>query len=146
MSSKFLIFVLGVALVVFCAYVFRDRIPSPTISAKRPYSAPNGHKVAPLDDGPAQFEVWDSPGAAGRDYFCAAAKYAEAVLRAEPKDYVRVTRGFGPSQVRDNRRAVGFELIPADALGDSTPHNNRAPMIDSPGEIRSILVSRRFCA
>ncbi|WP_424975234.1 hypothetical protein [Dinoroseobacter sp. S124A] len=146
MSSKFIIFVLGVALVVFCAYVFRDRIPSPTVSAKRPYSAPNGHKVAPLEQGPEQFEVWDRPGAIGRDYFCAAAKYAEAVLRAEPTDHLRVTTAFGPSQVRDNRRAVGFELVCAAELSDSTAPNNRAPVIDQPGESRSILVSRRFCA
>lgn len=146
MSSRTLIFILGVAILAFVAYVFQDRIPSPSVSAKRPYNAPNAHKVAPLETGPEAFEVLDRPGAAGRDYFCAAAKYAEVVLRADPTDHVRVTQALGPSQTRDSRRAVGFELVPAAQLSDVRDAAPLMPDVDSVGESRSLIVARRFCA
>jgi hypothetical protein len=146
MSSKMILFFAGIALLVFVLYAFKDRIPSPSVSAQRPYSAPNGHKVALLETGPGRFEVLDTPGAMGKTYFCAAAKYAEVVLRGQVNDHVRVVRELGPSQTRDNRRAVVFELVSAAEAVDSETANILAPRIDTPGESRSIAVSRRFCA
>lgn len=146
MSSKALIFVLGVVILAFAAYVFQDRIPSPSVSAKRPYNAPNEHKVAPLETSPEAFEVLDHPGAAGRDYFCAAAMYAVVVLRADPADHVRVTHALGPSQTRDSRRAVGFELVPAAQLPNAPYAGPLTPGVDTVGESRSVRVARRFCA
>lgn len=146
MSSKMLLFMAGVAVLALVLYVVKDRIPSPAVSTQRPYSAPNGHKVAPLEGAAGRFEVLDTPGAMGRTYFCAAARYAEAVLRARHSDHVRVVTALGPSQTRDNRRAVGFVLVPAAEIGDSPAPNILAPRIDTPGESRSIAISRRFCA
>lgn len=146
MSSKTILFIAGIALLVLVLYLFKDRIPSPSVSAQRPYSAPNGHKVAPLEGAPTRFEVLDTPGAMGKTYFCAAAKYAEVVLKAEIRDHVRVIRALGPSETRDNRRAVGFELVPADDVTAPETPNILAPRIDRPGESRSLIVSRRFCA
>lgn len=146
MSSKMIVFMAGVALLAFVLYLVKDRIPSPSVSAQRPYSAPNGHKVVPLEGAAGQFEVLDTPGAMGRTYFCAAARYAEAVLRAEPADHVRVVDALGPSQTRDNRRAVVFELVPAAEVSVSSAPNILAPRIDGPGESRSVVISRRFCA
>ncbi|MDD9716490.1 MULTISPECIES: hypothetical protein [Dinoroseobacter] len=146
MSGKTILFVLGIAVLALVLYTVRDRIPSPSVSAQRPYSAPNGHKVVPLGNGPGRFEVLDTPGAMGRGYFCAAARYAEAVLRAETRDHVRVIAELGPSQTQDNRRAVGFELVPAAEVADSETTNISAPRIDQTGESRSIVVSRQFCA
>jgi hypothetical protein len=143
MSSKTLLVLFGVALVVFAAYVFKDRIPSPSVSVKRPYTAPNEHKVVPLEGNPMAFEVLDRPGAAGRDYFCAAARYAEIVLRADVAAHVRVTAALGPSQTWDNRRAVAFDVV-SDGADDGLA--GLVPRVDRPGERRSILVARRFCA
>jgi len=143
MSDRFLMIVLIAVAVGATLYVLRDRIPTPNVSRDRPFVASNKQRVYPAPQDPARFEVLSQPGAAGPQYFCAAAEYARKVLRAEMDDALVTLTPEGPSEVSTRHRGVQFELRPA---AEAPPPDNALVLnLRNAGLSRRVAVALRHC-
>lgn len=114
----------------------------PQPSASRLFVASNDHRVYGLGE-PDRFEVLSRPGAAGRDYFCAASEYAIRRLRAGPTDRLVVATPIGGSLAQPSRRAVGFQLVPQ---GVAVPDRRGVTVsVSRVGENLNVAHGRSFC-
>lgn len=143
MSDRFLTVLALVALAGAAVYMFRDRIPSLDVSPERPFIASNKQRVIPSIDGQPSFEVLSQPGAAGPQYFCAAAEFARSVLRANMNDLLVSTSAEGPSPTRPGFKSVMFELRPP----AEAPSDPAGIILDvsRAGHVRSVATALQFC-
>jgi hypothetical protein len=110
----------------------------------RPYQAVNLFKVAPIAAPDAVLEVYASPGASGKKYFCAAGEFALRFLGSAPGDRLVITRAEAPSDTRPGFKSVLFEIVPRAAATTLAPSG---PFIDPDrlGENRSVNAANSFC-
>ncbi|WP_425092576.1 hypothetical protein [Tropicimonas sp. S265A] len=143
MSDRFLAVLALTAVAGAIIYMMRDKIPVPNVSPERPFIASNDHRVVPSIDNSPTFEVLSRPGAAGPQYFCAAAEYARQVLRAEMTDILVSTTAEGPSRTNPDFRSVMFEL----RAPEEAPSSGSGITIDisEPRQVRSVAVALQFC-
>ena len=102
-------------------------VPPEPADPDAPYRTYRGNLVLPDPSVPGQFEVFPIAGDAGRDYWCAAAKFAERRLNVLPNRRIYVVTPRGPSRTVPGKRSVVFTVAPDAAVvaaGEAIPAND----------------------
>jgi hypothetical protein len=117
-------------------------LASPVLASGE-FIALNKHRVVPSSVDGAMMEVYSRPGAAGPQYFCAAADYAVRRLGRNTSDRVIVVRPEAPSTTKPGFRSVLFSVRPWQAEREEDP--SLTLDIDRVGEEEPIVVARKRC-
>jgi hypothetical protein len=106
------------------------------------FSSLNGLRVNPVDAN--VFEVVGKAGTGGRDFWCAAANYAQTKLGAPWRSSLYIVRGRGPSVTTNRKTAVQFTQDAAAAgvtpIGSSISLNAL-----NVGENMSVQMAYSYC-
>lgn len=105
------------------------------------YRATNRMPVVALDGN--RFEVIGPGDLGARDYWCAAADYADRVLRAPGNVRIYVARGYATSQTAAPRKSVTFTLDPTGLQPRDALILGRS--IRDPGANLALFHARTFC-
>ncbi|EBA16648.1 hypothetical protein RSK20926_02549 [Roseobacter sp. SK209-2-6] len=106
------------------------------------FTSRGGAKVNPVGSG--LFEVVPKAGGIGRDYWCAAADYAQRELKAPWSAKLYVARGLGPSETTRRKSAAQFTLDAQQAAAGSAGGFHNINSL-KPGESMKVSQAFSYC-
>ena len=129
------------ALLIVGLLVFTNR---PSYGPDQPFLARNGLRVAHSQSEGSEIEVYSQPGAAGRDYFCAAGEFAVRYQKRSRTEYLVVVLPEADSETRSGFRSVHFRVAGKEDIGDLPP-NGAVVSVARSGEHRTIAFAEQLC-
>ncbi|SEQ90050.1 hypothetical protein [Thalassovita taeanensis] len=112
------------------------------------YIAENRLVVTPLSV-PGSFEVISRPGTGPREFWCAAASYAQTQLGRPTTSRIFIESGLGPAQTEPGKSAVVYTVAPTPALAQGPrpgEGGNYFVSMRKPGFNLSVSHARSFCS
>jgi hypothetical protein len=129
------------AVLIIGLLVYSNR---PSYGPEQPFLAKNGLWVAHAQAEGAEIEVYSQPGAAGPDYFCAAAEFAVRYQKRSRSEFLVVVTAEADSKTRSGFRSVHFQVVGKDGIVDLPP-NGAAVSVARSGEHRTVAFAEQLC-